>query len=63
MKICSRCIYDERTAYITFDDDGVCNYCHQIDVLTKEYGTASEKGGKKFYKIIEEIKKAKRNEV
>ena len=58
MKICSRCIYDERTAYITFDDDGVCNYCHQIDVLTKEYGTASEKGGKKFYKIIEEIKKA-----
>jgi len=58
LKICSRCIYDERTAYITFDDDGVCNYCHQIDVLTKEYGTASEKGGKKFYKIIEEIKKA-----
>ena len=27
--VCSRCIYDERFDEITFDNDGVCNFCHQ----------------------------------
>lgn len=58
LKICSKCIYDERVSYITFDQNGVCNYCHQIDNLKKEYGTAESKGEAKFKEIIEEIKKA-----
>ena len=35
--ICSRCVYDNRIPYINFDEDGVCNYCHQHDNLEKEY--------------------------
>ena len=32
-KTCTRCIYDERSVSISFDDKGVCNICNQIDEL------------------------------
>lgn len=57
LKICSRCIYDERVASISFDEYGVCNYCHQVDDLKNQYGTGTAKGEEKLRKIIEEIKK------
>jgi len=57
VKICSRCIYDERVNAINFDSEGVCNYCHQIDNLTQEYGTGLPKGELKFKKIIDQVKK------
>lgn len=57
MKICSRCIYDERAASISFDENGVCNYCKQIDDLIITYGTGSPEGEKKLTSIIEAIKK------
>lgn len=56
MKICTRCIYDERVANISFDEYGVCNYCHQIDDLKAQYGTGQEKGVKELEGIIEQIK-------
>jgi|TARA_B100001971_G_C18250480_1_gene577795 N-acetyl sugar amidotransferase len=40
--ICSRCIYDDTIPYITFDENGVCNYCQQHDQLEKEYPTGEE---------------------
>lgn len=58
LKVCSKCIYDERVSYITFDDRGVCKYCHQLEKLKEEYGTATKKGEEKFERIIEEIRKA-----
>ena len=57
LKICSRCIYDESTASISFDGQGVCNYCRQIDRLTEEYGTGGTAGKDNLDVIIEEIKK------
>jgi N-acetyl sugar amidotransferase len=57
VKICSRCIYDERVNAIHFDSEGVCNYCHQIDDLTGEYGTGLPKGELKFKKIIDQVRK------
>ncbi|MFY4749218.1 N-acetyl sugar amidotransferase [Aliarcobacter butzleri] len=61
VKICSKCIYDERVSYISFDENGVCNYCHQLENLKNEYGTATTKGEKQFIKIIEQIKKDGKN--
>lgn len=58
LKICSRCIYDERVSGIVFDDEGVCNYCKQIDNLQVQYGTGTEVGERKLAVIIEEIKAA-----
>jgi len=61
IKICSRCIYDERVPSIVFDENGVCNYCKQIDMLVEEYGTGKEKGKKEFFKIIDAIKAEGKN--
>ena len=58
VQICTRCIYDERVNGISFDNDGVCNYCHQIDELKKQYGTGSESGEARFQEIVDEIKTA-----
>jgi N-acetyl sugar amidotransferase len=58
LRVCSRCIYDERVAAIEFDEGGVCNYCRQIDRLKAEYGTGTEVGKAKLAAIIQEIKRA-----
>jgi hypothetical protein len=58
MKICSRCIYDERTPNINFNSEGVCNYCIQVDELAKSYQTGAPEGIEKLNVIIGEIKKA-----
>lgn len=56
-QICSRCIYDERVSNIEFDQDGVCNYCHQIDALMEQYGTGTTKGERMLEEIVRDIKK------
>jgi N-acetyl sugar amidotransferase len=58
IRVCSRCIYDERVNAIQFDTDGVCNYCHQTDALQEEYGTGDIRGELEMKRIVEEIKKA-----
>lgn len=59
-RVCTRCIYDDRVASISFDADGVCNYCAQIDRLKAEYGTGTEAGRRKLDDIIGAIKVAGR---
>ncbi len=61
--ICSRCIYDSQIPNISFDDNGICNYCRQIDELELQYLTGKPEGEKLLKKIIEDIKIAgkKRN--
>jgi N-acetyl sugar amidotransferase len=57
-QICSRCIYDGDVPKITFDEEGVCNYCRLAEQLEQEYGTGSEKGEQLFADIVQEIKAA-----
>ena len=59
VKRCSRCIYDEHTPAIVFDERGVCNYCNASDDLVRQYPTGPE-GAKKLEQIVDEIKKAGR---
>ena len=56
-QICTRCIYDASVPAITFDEDGVCNYCHMVDQLIEEYQTGKPKGQETIEAIIEKIKK------
>jgi hypothetical protein len=44
IKVFTRCIYDERVAPILFNETGICNYCLQIDGVTKQYGKSQPKG-------------------
>lgn len=54
--ICTRCIYDERVPSISFNGEGVCCYCEQIDKLKSEYGTGTAKGELLFGGILERIR-------
>ncbi|HEY4942136.1 MAG TPA: N-acetyl sugar amidotransferase [Rhizomicrobium sp.] len=58
VRICSRCIYDERVDGIAFDEKGVCNYCRQVDELKAQYGTGGERGERTFHEIAEQIRHA-----
>ena len=58
MRICAKCIYDENVNGIFFDDQGVCNYCKQIESLEKQYHTGQPDGEKTFLEIINKIKKS-----
>ena len=55
--ICSRCIFSDEIFTITFNENGVCNYCIQIEELCDEYGTKTQAGENKLLKLISEIKK------
>ena len=56
--ICSRCIYDSNVPNISFDNEGVCNYCHQVETLVDQYSTGKPEGERVLAEIIEQIKKA-----
>lgn len=55
-QICKRCIYDSNVSGIYFDNQGICNYCKQVDSLQEQFGTGKKKGIRAFEIIIEEIK-------
>jgi len=55
--ICTRCIFDESVPNISFDSQGVCNYCHQIEELEAEYPTGKE-GESRLKKIVADMKAA-----
>ena len=58
VRICTRCIYDERVPEISFDDEGVCNYCRMVENLKADYGTGQAKGEESFARIVEDIRRA-----
>lgn len=60
VQICTRCIFDSTLYGISFDHDGVCNYCRMVESLADQYGTGQEKGKNEFDRIVSEIKKSGR---
>lgn len=56
LTICTRCIYDETTAGIQFDSEGVCNYCKMMEDLNEEYKPGTEFGKKNLDKILNQIR-------
>lgn len=57
--ICTRCIYDDSVPNISFDAQGVCSYCRQIEALEAEYPTGRE-GEARLQKLVDEMKAAGR---
>jgi N-acetyl sugar amidotransferase len=60
MMTCNRCIYDETIPYITFNSEGVCNYCEQHDELERLYPTG-DVGMAKLHKMAQKIRKEQRH--
>jgi len=55
MRICSRCISDETIPRISFDAEGICNYCRTHEKLEIEFPDG-QKGRKKLAKIAKTIR-------
>ena len=56
LQTCTRCIYDNRIPKISFNNNGVCNYCEQYDQMTDEYPVGAE-GMAMLEKEVEQVKK------
>ena len=55
---CTRCLYStENVTGISFDEEGLCNYCQTIDSLESEYPTGQE-GRRRLEAIAVRIKEA-----
>lgn len=61
IKICSRCVMDTATTEITFDDKGVCNFCHQYDNVTTKDLYVDKGGEERLNNLIAKIKKDGKN--
>ncbi len=61
ISICSRCIYDSKIPRISFDENGICNYCKMSDAIKSQYKTGTPEGELAFSKIVGEIKRKGRN--
>jgi N-acetyl sugar amidotransferase len=59
LQVCTRCVYDETVPSISFDKEGVCNYCHMHDDLDRRYPTGAE-GERILQGIAGEIRAAGR---
>lgn len=55
LRRCVRCLYDERVAAISFDEEGICSYCRTHDSLEIEYPVGTE-GERKLRAIANQIK-------
>ncbi len=55
-QVCAKCIFDSSVPEIKFDEDGVCNYCHQVDALKSQFKTGSRDGEQELERIVSDIK-------
>jgi N-acetyl sugar amidotransferase len=55
--ICTRCIFDKTIPNISFNEQGVCNYCTQIDELAVRFPN-DERGALELQEIVDRIKRA-----
>ncbi|MDX2171902.1 MAG: N-acetyl sugar amidotransferase [Bacteroidota bacterium] len=56
MQNCKRCIYNSSIPKISFNEDGICNYCEQYDSMNLQYPTG-EAGKKVIEEYVAQMKK------
>ncbi|HKC64032.1 MAG TPA: N-acetyl sugar amidotransferase [Pyrinomonadaceae bacterium] len=55
--ICTRCVMDTTDPDIQFDEQGVCNHCHNYDRVIKEAVFTGEDGARRLEAIVEQIRR------
>lgn len=55
-QICSRCVMDTSDPVISFDADGVCNHCHDMERKTRERVVSGAAGRKKWEQKVQAMK-------
>lgn len=59
-KVCSNCIMDTSDPEITFNSKGICNHCINFSEVTSKNWHPNDDGLKKLKKIVDNIKKERR---
>ena len=59
-KVCSSCLMDNTVRGITFDENGVCTFCHIHNEIENQYPLGS-KTDEKLNAIVAQIKKEGKN--
>lgn len=57
-QICTNCVMDTSDPNIRFDENGVCDHCHDFETSVKPNWHTDERGRAELEKIIDEIKKS-----
>lgn len=57
-RVCSRCVMDTTDPDIKFDDQGVCNHCHEFDLNIGSRVITGENGKLMLQSIVQRIKKS-----
>ena len=57
-QMCTRCVMDTTDPDIQFDENGVCNHCHQYDELVRQRVLTGKEGERKLQQIVAQIKRA-----
>ena len=61
--ICKRCVMDTTDPDITFDENGLCNYCNRyFNVYKKKYPMDDAKGKSYIDDLVEKIKIKRKGE-
>lgn len=55
-RICTRCLMDTSDPEIQFDEQGVCNHCHDYDRLIQQRVLTGEAGLRYLENLVEQIK-------
>lgn len=56
-RICMRCLMDTTDPNIVFDENGVCNHCHDHDRLMKQKVVTGKAGEEHLQKLVDEMKR------
>ncbi len=56
-QICTRCLMDSTDPNIVFDENGVCNHCHDHDRLMKQKVVTGKAGEEYLKKLVDEMKR------
>jgi len=59
-QICTNCVMDTTDPEIVFDEEGVCNHCHQFYNETSKRWFPNEMGKKKLEQIFNQIKEQRK---
>lgn len=57
-QVCSRCVMDTTDPAIHFDENGVCDHCHDYDTNVKPNWHTDEVGEESLKKLVQKIKKS-----
>lgn len=60
IKRCNRCILPESVPGISFDNEGICNYCREYERNFSIWNQIAEKKEKEFGELLERARKLKR---